>query len=335
MGKATCAVETCDRVVVAKGLCDKHYRRERAHGDPLAGARKVKGAEQCSVETCSDPVSAKGLCVFHYSRRRHGRPLTATVEEMRAARRQQCAADDCDAWAISRGYCDKHYRRVLVHGDPTVRLTGGNPPQGPCRIEECDGKSIAWNLCSLHYHRWKRYGDPEHEPDGPRVQRHREDAGTHAVLVIIDTAGVEHRVLHDHQDTALLNQYPWYVSPFGYAVTTNGVTGEGVLVMARLLMGLERGDERVADHISGVRLDNRRSNLRVTTHVRNLQNQAIENGRGTSRFRGVHYDSTRQAWVARIKVDRKNRHIGRFSSEEEAAAAVARYREEHDIWPGY
>lgn len=36
MTKTTCSVEECASKVVARGWCDKHYRRWRKHGDPLA-----------------------------------------------------------------------------------------------------------------------------------------------------------------------------------------------------------------------------------------------------------------------------------------------------------
>lgn len=37
-----CSVSDCDNtIIVARGLCDKHYRRWKTHGDPLAGRTPV------------------------------------------------------------------------------------------------------------------------------------------------------------------------------------------------------------------------------------------------------------------------------------------------------
>lgn len=41
MGKAICTIADCEGVRVARGWCDKHYRRWKKHGDPLATKRII------------------------------------------------------------------------------------------------------------------------------------------------------------------------------------------------------------------------------------------------------------------------------------------------------
>lgn len=77
--------------------------------------------------------------------------------------------------------------------------------------------------------------------------------------------------------------------------------------------------KHVVDHINGNKLDNRRENLRVCTHAQNMVNW--NNNRGESKFRGVSWDKTRNKWKAQIQCNGKNRFIGRYSTEEEAAKA--------------
>ncbi|WP_322505473.1 HNH endonuclease [Chroococcidiopsis cubana] len=73
------------------------------------------------------------------------------------------------------------------------------------------------------------------------------------------------------------------------------------------------------DHIYGDKLDNRLENLRPAT---NAQNQANSKTRGNkSGFRGVCWDKTNKKWVAKIKVNGKTKHLGRFSIAEDAACA--------------
>jgi hypothetical protein len=92
----------------------------------------------------------------------------------------------------------------------------------------------------------------------------------------------------------------------------------------RLLMGVT-DPEQIVDHRNGNTLDNRKQNLRVTDKVGNGQNRKKTAGfRGsdcTSRYKGVSWKKSNKKWQAFICVDRKNRALGIFSSEEEAAQA--------------
>jgi hypothetical protein len=77
----------------------------------------------------------------------------------------------------------------------------------------------------------------------------------------------------------------------------------------------------LVDHENGNGLDNRRCNLRSATHAENLRNTRKQSGT-SSRFKGVCYHRSR--WVAYITFDYKQRHLGCFKREEDAAAAYDR-----------
>lgn len=69
-----CSILGCEKPVKTAGLCSMHAERKRVHGDPLRGAKSVRGV--CSVEGCEKPHIANGLCSAHNRRRfRHGSPL--------------------------------------------------------------------------------------------------------------------------------------------------------------------------------------------------------------------------------------------------------------------
>ena len=74
------------------------------------------------------------------------------------------------------------------------------------------------------------------------------------------------------------------------------------------------------DHINGNGLDNRLCNLRPCTAAQNCANMKIIE-RGTSRFKGVHWNKRSQKWCASIRHHRKLKHLGLFSVEEQAAHA--------------
>lgn len=149
-------------------------------------------------------------------------------------------------------------------------------------------------------------------------------------------SGEQTSTLYDVADHALLVLYRWYVNAQGYVVAHVQENGKvRVLRLARVLLGMSSTDPRRGDHINGDILDNRRANLRIVSHQRNVAHQAIANGRGTSRFRNVHWDRRRKAWSAGVKIDYVYHHIGTFRDEQAAAAAVARFRVTHGLPSGY
>lgn len=103
------------------------------------------------------------------------------------------------------------------------------------------------------------------------------------------------------------------------------------VLLHREIMGLTKGDRRTVDHINGNPLDNRRVNLRVVTQKTNSQNSRARGG--SSRYRGVSWAKREKKWLASAYVAGRNRHIGYFDLEEDAALAAHAYRAEH--MPGY
>lgn len=74
------------------------------------------------------------------------------------------------------------------------------------------------------------------------------------------------------------------------------------------------------DHINQNGLDNRRCNLRVVEQRDNCWNREGVPG-STSSFKGVSWDRRRLKWVATIRIRGRNKNLGRFESEVEAARA--------------
>lgn len=73
------------------------------------------------------------------------------------------------------------------------------------------------------------------------------------------------------------------------------------------------------DHINGIRTDNRIVNLRLVTPQQNRMNEGARSSlpKGVSLFVQGNY----KRWRARIKIDRKQKHLGYFDTTEQASAA--------------
>lgn len=74
------------------------------------------------------------------------------------------------------------------------------------------------------------------------------------------------------------------------------------------------------DHVNRVRTDNRIANLREATNKQNHQNKS-KHSNNTSGHPGVCWNKQRSKWVARIKHDYKDIHLGYFENLEDAIAA--------------
>lgn len=63
----SCVVDGCDRQQNAKGLCPKHYYRNKTYGDPNTVRFPWREDRSCEIPGCLDEHDAKGLCRRHYN----------------------------------------------------------------------------------------------------------------------------------------------------------------------------------------------------------------------------------------------------------------------------
>lgn len=126
----------------------------------------------------------------------------------------------------------------------------------------------------------------------------------------------------DDEDYEFLSSFKWHFSR-GYAWRNITIArGKGTTIsMHRVIMGLEMGDERQADHINGNKLDNRRSNLRICSNAENQRNTKTPTT-NTSGFKVVNLLKGR--WRASIWHQNKQHYLGRFDTPEEAHATYCK-----------
>lgn len=123
-------------------------------------------------------------------------------------------------------------------------------------------------------------------------------------------------------DETDLTELKWYYGGNGYAVRktrTDGMTYLHRWVMERKLGRKLKRKEHV-DHISGIRLDCTRDNLRLCTMSQNISNARIRSD-NTSGARGVSLDSRNGNYVAHYYINSKKVHIGSYKTKEEAMKA--------------
>lgn len=122
-----------------------------------------------------------------------------------------------------------------------------------------------------------------------------------------------------------LSLVKWSFLSNGYATRNTGSRRKGHktkylhrVILERILnRPLAKGEQ--GDHINGNRLDNRRANLRVSTHQQNAQHRTFKSPNTSSIYKGVLW--ARGKWKSQIKNNGILYHTGFFNEEIEAARA--------------
>ena len=128
--------------------------------------------------------------------------------------------------------------------------------------------------------------------------------------------------LVDDEDSERVLQYKWYPNRNGnsiYALCNLG-TWEGHQKqnsMHKLVFPVPEG--MLVDHINRNGLDNRKENLRVATKSQNAMNS--DKTWGYSKYRGVSWCKRKNKWRVAININQKQKHVGYFVDEREAALA--------------
>lgn len=118
-----------------------------------------------------------------------------------------------------------------------------------------------------------------------------------------------------------LDDFKWYNNGNDYACRKPNLKPRIYLhrVILQRIIGRDLVQGEEADHINRNRLDNRRSNLRVSDRSLNASNRALQTN-NTSKYRGVWLNEIGK-WRADIKVRGKKICLGTFVTPEEAAHA--------------
>jgi len=124
----------------------------------------------------------------------------------------------------------------------------------------------------------------------------------------------------DAEDYEELSKYKWqYSSTNGYAVGQirheDGTYSDKVL-MHRYINRTRDGYH--TDHINGVKLDNRKSNLRECRPSENYVNRGICPKRNKSGYKGVYWRSDKNKYQVTLRKDKKTYYLGLFEDINEA-----------------
>ena len=126
------------------------------------------------------------------------------------------------------------------------------------------------------------------------------------------------------------------VSPYTWSFDKNGYLHANVYgktyTMHRLIMGTEKSDGMMIDHINHNKFDNRKSNLRIVTPAQNAMNSSIGIN-NTSGVVGVVFNKQTRKWDANITINYKAIRLGQYKSFNDAVSR--RKRAENEFFQNY
>lgn len=133
------------------------------------------------------------------------------------------------------------------------------------------------------------------------------------IPLVTNRGGVLGVALVDDADFELVSRYTWRLLKQRHTSYARASINGQRVYMHRFLCP----DADEVDHINHDGLDNRRENLRPATHQQNMQNQSVQ---GDRTYKGITQRSA-ECWIAFIKLDSLQFHLGSFTSPELAARA--------------
>jgi hypothetical protein len=122
--------------------------------------------------------------------------------------------------------------------------------------------------------------------------------------------------LVDDEDYEHLKQYKWYANKrcnTFYALRNKWANGEhSIIFMHREILGLVKGDGKIADHRDRDGLHNWKENLRIVTPIVSILNRR-ENKNNTSGYRGVSWNKNAKKWVVHIGINGEDVYCGLYA----------------------
>lgn len=156
-----CVVESCGEVQYCKGLCNRHYRQQKAGRELTLPWREAI----CLGAGCSNIVrGSSGLCAQHYGNAHYERNRGYLVPSEKKRTKSvgydgvpiQCSYEYCSRDRKYGGYCKTHYSQNRAGKDllPIQHREA-------CAVRECEALAATYkgfDLCRRHQDFARRFG---------------------------------------------------------------------------------------------------------------------------------------------------------------------------------
>jgi hypothetical protein len=149
-----------------------------------------------------------------------------------------------------------------------------------------------------------------------KIKNRYKHLGDGTTIIYLDNAPGKFTVI-DTEDFGKVCGVKWWLNGDGYAY---GYLYGKTVKLHRIILGIEKENGVVVDHINRNPLDNRKSNLRIVDNSVNGINSRMRRD-NTSGFRGVYWNKQIQKFRARAVINGIQIHLGSYDTPEEAYKA--------------
>ena len=170
-----------------------------------------------------------------------------------------------------------------------------------CRKKlKADGKIV----CIKHYNQFRKH--KKFSDNSPRTVHDKNKIIIYGKVAYMELYNKKYEVIAktviNTEDIDKIKNIKWNLNCNGYVANRTNTS----ILLHRVILGTNS----IVDHINGNRLDNRKSNLRIATKSQNQMNV---------NYKGVY--EVNNKYIAKIKLNGKQVHLGCFCYEEEALYA--------------
>lgn len=214
----------------------------------------------------------------------------------------------------SQKYCDDCKPIVIKETKERWYTRNNSNAYKPKKINYCVacGEKAASSFndtwyCNKHWLRMYNNGTLE-----PQRKSRNKFIEHDSFVEVITTKGEV--IIISKSDLHVVSKYTWCLSKTGYPVAN---INNKVIKLHRYI--LSPSENQIVDHINGNTLDNRRENLRFCTSSQNAKNCKLSKNSSLP-YPGIKITADGK-FKARITVNRKEIHLGHFSTLDEAIQA--------------
>ena len=161
--------------------------------------------------------------------------------------------------------------------------------------------------------------------ESKKVMNEYRENGKH-IVISIEYKDEVYDCLIDKDDKKQVQEYQWHIVNKSNSKYVESSVDNNIY-LHRLLMDFPDGLE--VDHKNGNPLDNRRDNLRLVTHHKQMMNRSANKGSACPEQAGVYRDNRNGSWYAQIEIDDDVIHLGTFDSVENAIEARKHAEQKH------
>lgn len=203
---------------------------------------------------------------------------------------KKCCVEECDCKQYCKGFCKRHYYQFKKYG--YIKYIDKIEPTKGCKVEGCDGKHCAKGYCKKHWQQVNKHGkiieekikEIEKKDNYIKIALYNKDGQKTAYTLI------------DIEDYDLIEGYSLYIDGRGYVKFHKD---DNAIALHRYILGLDKNNEMVVDHINRNKLDNRKNNLRICTGEENRRNVGKRDN-NTSGYKNISWAKHQNCWVCRV-----------------------------------